>query len=373
MHVLHVYSGNLYGGIETVLVSLARRRDDRLNHAFALCFEGRLSRELEALGAPVHQLGEVRMRRPNSLRRARSRLGELLDAGTYDRVICHAAWSQALFGGVARRIGVPLVLWVHDAMRGNHWTERLAKRTSPELIICNSHYTAILLPALYPNVPITVLYAPVETAASRSSSEDRRGVRLELETADDAVVIVQASRMQRWKGHETVLAALSRLRSNPRWVLWIVGGPQRTEEREYQQVLVAAAHQLSIADRIRWAHERADVRRLFAAADVYCQTNLTPEPFGMVYVEALAAGLPVVASRGGGVVEIVDESCGMLVPAGDADALAQTLERLIADDAYRTSLAALGPLRARRLCDPDMQIARLRQMLASVSLRRAAG
>ena len=74
MRVLHVYSGNLFGGVEAILVTLARHQADcpSLAHEFALCFEGRLGRELDALGAAVHRLPEVRASRPQTVRRARA-------------------------------------------------------------------------------------------------------------------------------------------------------------------------------------------------------------------------------------------------------------------------------------------------------------
>ena len=120
---------------------------------------------------------------------------------------------------------------------------------------------------------------------------------------------------------------------------WVVGGAQRPEEAAYVSELAAATRRLGIADRVRWLGERQDVRRLLAAADVHCQANIAPEPFGIAYVEALAAGLPVVASRSGGAIEIVDESCGVLVPPGDSEALAAALERLIVDRPFRAKLA----------------------------------
>jgi hypothetical protein len=72
MRLLHVYSGNLYGGVETLLVSLAKYADacPGLEHEFALCFEGRLSRELETAGAAVYRLGLARASRPFSIPRA---------------------------------------------------------------------------------------------------------------------------------------------------------------------------------------------------------------------------------------------------------------------------------------------------------------
>jgi glycosyltransferase involved in cell wall biosynthesis len=369
MRVLHVYSGNLYGGIERVLVSLAARRDlcPALAHEFALCFDGRLSRELEALGAPVRRLGAVRVSRPHSMQRARRALTAHIAAGRFDRVVCHGAWSQGLFGGLARRAGVPLVFWMHDAAAGRHWTERWARRTEPDLAICNSHYTAGMLRSLYDSVPAAVVYAPVDVSPRPLLPDERRAVRAELGTPPDAVVIVQASRMQALKGHQVALEALARLRARAGWVWWVVGGSQRREEAAYLEGLVESARSLGIADRLRWLGERADVPRLFAAADVHCQANIAPEAFGIAYVEALAAGLPVVASNEGGAVEIVDDSCGLLVAPRDAVALAAALERLIVDSAFRATLAANASERARALSDPATQMFRLNEALSEMA------
>jgi glycosyltransferase involved in cell wall biosynthesis len=130
---------------------------------------------------------------------------------------------------------------------------------------------------------------------------------------------------------------------------------------------MAASRHLGIADQVKWLGERQDVRRLLASADIHCQANLRPEPFGIAYVEALAAGLPVVASRAGGVTEIVDDSCGVLVPPGDSTALAAALDRLIRDRSFRATLAAAAPARARRLSDPATQMGRLADAMLAMS------
>src|SRR6266850_1619962 len=130
MRVLHVYSGNLYGGVETMLVTLARHRNSckEMEPHFAICFDGRLSDELVGAGALTHQLGNVRLRQPSSILRARRKLRELLGQGTFDVVICHGPWSLAIFGPVARAARLPLVFWLHGPVSGSHWTERWARR-----------------------------------------------------------------------------------------------------------------------------------------------------------------------------------------------------------------------------------------------------
>ena len=115
-----------------------------------MCFEGRLSAELAATG--VAGSSACRKSAPAARRRfvaPGARWRRLSTPGRFDRVVCHAAWSQALFGGVVRRANVPLVFWAHDVATGTHWTERLARRVRPDLVICNSRYTAESLTRLY--------------------------------------------------------------------------------------------------------------------------------------------------------------------------------------------------------------------------------
>ena len=184
---------------------------------------------------------------------------------------------------------------------------------------------------------------------------------------DDDVVIVQAGRMAPLKGHVVLLDALAGLRGNPRWVCWQIGGPQRSDEGRYAGDLERQARRLGIAERVRFLGARSDVASLLAAADLYCQPNVQPETFGLTFVEALAAGLPVVTSDLGAAREIVDGRCGLLVPACDSRALAASLEILVDDDRRRRQLGAAGPERAEALCDPRRQLTRLAQALAAVA------
>jgi glycosyltransferase involved in cell wall biosynthesis len=366
MRILHVYTGNLYGGIESILVAIARHRTARIESEMALCFDGRLAAELADTGVRTHQLPEARASRPLTVRRSREALHALLRGGRFDRVICHAAWSHAMFGAVVRRAGVPLVFWAHDLMTGHPWTERWARRTPPDLAICNSDFTAAAVRALFTGVPTITIYAPVEPVAALSAA-DRRTVRQGLDTPDDAIVIVQASRSEPTKGHATLAEALGRLRDVPDWISWQIGGVQRPRETACLREVRQIAERVGITDRVRFAGERRDVARLLAAADIHCQPNTRPEAFGVAFVEALAAGLPVVTTAMGGALEIVDNSCGILVEAADPAALAAALNRLIIDRAFRAALASAAPARARALCDPQTQVQRVADALAAMT------
>lgn len=368
MKVLHIHSGNLYGGVETMMVTLARHRRfcPELEMHFALCFDGRLSAELEAAGAPVHRLGSVRTSRPLSVWRARRELNKLLTRQGFDVAICHSCWSQPLFGPIVRAAKLPLIFWSHNEAGGKHWLERWAKLTRPDSVICNSRFTAGTIDKLYPGVEATVIYCPVASSELRLTQSERRAARAELNTPEDATVIIQVSRIESWKGQALHLQALSLLRDLPNWVCWQVGGAQRRHEQNYLAQLKVMAERLGMAERVRFLDQRSDVPRLLAAADIHCQPNTGPEPFGIAFIEAMHARLPVVTTAIGGACEIVEDSCGILTPPGDAQTLADALRRLIEDQDLREKLSVAGPARARRLCDPAKQLDLLHNCLAGV-------
>lgn len=377
MRVLHVHSGNLYGGVETMLSTLARRRDlcPAMEPHFALCFEGLLSEELAATGARVHRLPSVRVSRPATVLRARKTLAALLRDERFDVVVCHSAWSHAIFGRVVRAASLPLVFWAHDAARGTHWLERWARRTPPDLAVCNSVYTARALRSLFPRTRAEVVHCPLDLPdlAPHRTPESRAAVRAELDTPPDAHVIIQVSRMESWKGHSLHLKALGLLKELKGWHCWFVGGPQRPSEVRYLKSLEAEAERLGIGGRVRFLGSRRDVPRLLAAADVFCQPNTQGEPFGLVFVEALAAGLPVVTTNVGAAAETIDESCGLLVAPTDPRALASALRNVIESSSLRTELGARGPQRAKVLCDVAPRFKDIHGILAGALAGRNGG
>jgi glycosyltransferase involved in cell wall biosynthesis len=344
-----------------MLVTLARYRQvlPEFQQEFALCFEARLSTELAATGAPVHVLGEVRTRRPLTVWRARRKLRGLLRERQIDVAVCHLPWSQAIFGPAVRDADIPLVFWMHGPARGWHWLELWARLTPPDLAICNSRFTSTTLVNLYRASPFEVVYAPLPQPAAGLSASERAAVRAELDTPPSATVIVQASRMEPLKGHKLLLEALGRLRDVPGWVCWVAGGPQRPHERRYMETLERAASKFGIAGRVRFLGERSDVSRLLRAADIYCQPNTGPEGFGLGFVEAMDAGLPLISTAIGAATEIINDSCGVLVEPGDIQMLGGTLRRLIEEPVERSRLGAAGPERARKLCDPSAQTVKL--------------
>jgi glycosyltransferase involved in cell wall biosynthesis len=264
---------------------------------------------------------------------------------------------------------VPQVFWLHNIANGRHWLERLGRLTTPDMALCNSKFTAATLGHLYPHVRGEIFYYPVAPPSQTFNGEERAETRAEFQTPHEAIVIIQTSRMEAWKGQSLHLEALGLLKDVPGWVSWQVGGAQRPEEMRYVEELKRRAVELGVPDRVRFVGQRGDVARLLAAADIHCQPNLGPEPFGITFIEALYASLPVVTTSIGGACEIVDDSCGVLVPPGHASALAASLRRLIEDQTLRLKLGANGPSRASSICYPSTQMALLKDLLDRTAQR----
>jgi glycosyltransferase involved in cell wall biosynthesis len=363
---LHVHSGNLWGGIESFLLTLASTRfaSRELSSEFALCYGGRLRDGLVAAEAPVHDLGPTRTRAPWSVFRSRRRLRRLIERGAFDVVVTHSPWDHAMFGGVAQRSSASAVFWLHDAVTGRHWLERWAARHRPAFAIANSHYTRETLSSVFLGLPSAVHRYPVAAPITPPTPDERTSIRRQLGATDDTIIVIQASRMQAWKGQLRLLRALARADRSLPWLCVEVGGAQRPSELAYAEEVEAEAARLGIADRVRFLGQRSDVPALLAASDIFCQPNVGPEPFGIVFVEALHAGLPIVTSDFGGAREIVTSDVGYLT--GDDSALTEALSRLIRDGALRKRLGAAGPTRARALCDPARQVAELVPLLRAM-------
>ena len=360
MRVLHLSPGRIFGGVETLQVTLARHRDlhpDMEQH-FGMAFDGRLADSLRSLRVPVHVFGPIRIANPASLLNGSRRLLRLLRSEDFDLAICHMPWPLVVFGPALRLARVPILFWTHTATEGRHWLERLASIYNPDFALSPSEYTGATLSNMFRNVPRRTIRYPVELPRSFDRSETI-ALRNEFETSLYSTVIVQATRLDPLKGHLLHIRALALLPPELPWVGWIVGGSQSSREVDYLTSLKCEAERLGIFSRLRFVGLRRDVDRVLAAADIYCQPNISTEGLPIVFAEAMYAGLPVVTTRICGFWEAIDDLCGSLVDANDPARLAAVLEELVLDPERRIQMGFNGRRRAEEMFNVEDQIAKI--------------
>lgn len=261
--------------------------------------------------------------------------------------IVHASSSKAgVLGRLAAVVaGVPIRIftvhgWAFSAYSGLAsmaylWADRTAARVTTMTICVSEHERATGLRARTCRPERTVVIPnAVDVAAAPRAGGDRPLPRL-----------ITVGRLKAPKDFSTLLRALAGLEPRSFEEALIVGsGPDRSRvEQELSS--------LGLGGRVRVLGERQDVRTLLADSDVFVLSSRS-EGLPVSVLEAMAAGLPVVASDVGGLRELVVEGeTGLLVPPADPEALAAALQGLLADRALRRRLGAAGRARAEARFD----------------------
>jgi glycosyltransferase involved in cell wall biosynthesis len=365
--VLHVSGGDVYGGIERMVATLATTDAPGLRQSVVVSPSNRLFTELTGAGVDVAPLPFARASRPLSVMRGRRAFAALLDRMRPDAVVFHGSWTHAMFAVAARAQGAAVVFWQHAPILTPGWLDRWAARTSPDLQITNSRFTASA-PA-FRQMPSHVVHCAVSPRRT-SDAADRQVTRAALGVSPSDVVILMAARFEAWKGHAVLIEAARLLRSAG-FRFWIAGGVQRPSERAYAGELQAQVADAGLQGAVAFLGQRADVPALMSAADLYCQPNTAPEPFGIAIAEAMLAGMPCVVSKSGGAMELVDERCGWLTEPRDAPAVARAIERLAKDVSARGLMGRAAAARAAELTNPHGRLDELLRLLASRSAHAA--
>ncbi|MBA4135721.1 MAG: glycosyltransferase family 1 protein [Opitutus sp.] len=212
-----------------------------------------------------------------------------------------------------------------------------------------SRYAERLLIDLFPSTAHKVALTP---GALRAEFAARAPESAASRVANDRLIILTVARIHPRKGQLRVIEALKALPSPVRARLeyWLVGGHGK---ENYEPALRAAAADAGFPVKFLGDISDEQLGPIYAQADIFAMTSmphkLSVEGFGLVYLEAGAYGLPVVAHAIGGVPEaVLDGETGLLVPPEDPAALAAAFARLIGDPELRQRLGAAGRARALR-------------------------
>lgn len=343
LHSLHM------GGAEVLAARLARGLAGSYRFVFA-CLEGvgTLGEQLRAEGFPVEVLG----RREGIDWACARRLADVLRRERVDLIHAHQ-YTPLFYGMLARLLyrRPPILFTEHGRpvpdypRRKRIAANRLLLRRGDRLVaVGESVRRALIANEGMPAERVEVIYNGIDLSGFTADAPGRSAARAALGLGDGDLVLIQVARLDPLKDHATAIRTIDRVaRQRPEARLVLVG------DGSEEGMIRALVRERGLEGHVRLLGLRTDVARLLPAADLFLLTSLT-EGIPVTLIEAMAAGLPVVGTRVGGMGEVVEEGAtGLLAPSGDDAALAACVLRLADDAGARGRMGRLGRARAQRL------------------------
>ncbi len=329
MKVLQVLPELNVGGVETGTVDLAKYLVDHGHRSIVVSNGGELVSELEAAGTkhynlPVHKksfwtavkcvkaLRAIIQEEKADIVHARSRVPAWVAyfacRGTQAAFIttCHGYYGNRIFSQV---MGWPKLVIVPSRVIGRHMIEHFGVRSN------------------------SIRYIP------RSVDVKKFEVQRPVIEGKFFFTVTIVGRLTPLKGHAFFLRAMAKVvRAMPNIRIWIIGDAPASKQ-PYKNELQVLARRLGIQEHVEFLGNRKDVPQLLAQTDVLALSTVTQEAFGRVILEAQAAGVPVVATSVGGVVDIIDDGhTGVLVMPKDPDGMAKAVIQVLKDKKFAGQL-----------------------------------
>ncbi|WP_336077319.1 glycosyltransferase family 4 protein [Paenibacillus sp. 203] len=265
-----------------------------------------------------------------------------------EKVVCvHTnSLKSALYGTVAAKSAkLPLIWHIRDHIGPPYLKPivakgiRLMSRFLPNGVIANSKSTLSAL-ELPPDKKTLVVYSAFAKAiTARDTAAHVRG--------DDSFNVVLVGRLAEWKGQHILLEAARSFLPDQRVKFWLAGDALFGEE-EYKQRLESTMREYGLANVNLLGHVD-DIQGLMQRCDLLIHTSITPEPFGQVIIEGMAAGLPVIASNEGGPKEtVVPHETGLLIEPGNPAKLEEAIRWMLEHPQERQQMGERGMERVKK-------------------------
>lgn len=340
MRILQVINSMHTGGAEVLLLQTvqALQRLGCVQEVYLLNgAETPLLHQLRSTGVPVRASRWGHVYHPGQV----ADLQRQFELQRYDLLHVHLFPAQ-LWAAMARRlagVGTPMVTTEHSTHNGRRrallrpldsWMYR-----QYEKVLCISQATEEALWRWVPVVRERTIVVPSGIDLSRFEATGTEKPEIELSRWAGLTAVFTA-RFEAEKDHKTLLRAVARL---PSLRLLLVGDGSRRPEAE------RLARDLGVADRVVFLGNRTDVPTILRSADLYIH-SVHWEGFGLAALEAMATGLPVIASRVPGLTEVVGEA-GLYFDPGNVDQLVACIRRIIVDEDLRRTMAEAARRRAK--------------------------
>lgn len=385
MKVLHVSHTSTISGAEHSLLTLLAAMPTDLELGVA-CPEGPLAVAVRDLGLPVHIIaGTSASFRLHPVRTPRA-VAEAVAAGVaVQRIakrcgatVLHANSVRAgLVTALARTVfAPPAAVHVRDILPEGT-TATVIKRvltSRSAALIAISQYVKQQFEAGRSGDAMTVIDNPVDQRRFAPSAYDARECRRVLGMGMDSQLIGIIGQVTPWKGHDTAIRALRRVRAqHPEAKLLVVGDVKFSEpgtsldNRAFLRGLHDLSRDLAVTDDVVFLGERDDIPEVLRALDILLVPS-TAEPFGRTVAEAMSMGTPVIATSKGGPAELLDHGIsGLLAAPGDDRAWADAIGQVLNDRGAAQQMAQTARSSAVLRFDPARHVRSMLAVLESVS------
>jgi glycosyltransferase involved in cell wall biosynthesis len=390
--VLYLQSNSEIGGSDVALLRLVESLDrTRFCPVIALPSDGPLKKDFEKCGAKVVVVSEMlKLTTQNgSIHYLRYLLNypfavrcilRLIRSERIDLV--HTNTLHNLYGFAAAKLArVPHVWHVREIVRQPAFFGRveafLARHFADRIVTVSSAAAQIFRHKTgeYPS-RLRIMWDGINLKRFHPGNSGLR-IRSELRLPREAPLVGLVCRLDHWKGVEVFLHAVSMCRKKCPDALYLICGGKVEGREEVARRTRRLAEELDLTDVVHfteWRYRPEDMPEVHAALDVLVLPSTCPEPFGLVLIEAMASGKPVVATNDGGPVEIcVVGSTGLLVPPQNPGRLADAMITLLQDPHMAATMGQAGRRRAEEFFDERRYIRELHLLYEEVLSRRGPG
>ena len=249
----------------------------------------------------------------------------------------------------ARLAGVPCVTFaMGNAPRELGRLQQAMARRFDRIFVISDQVQRTFIEAGYPRDRLSMTQIGVDIQRFRELRvRSREEVRRELELPEEQVVACMVGNVRHWKGQHVVLEGLRRMEPEVRKQLTVIFvGSVGPEFQDYFRGLEERVVEWGLEGSVRFLGGRTDVPDILGASDLGLHASVLPEPFGLVVVEAMAMGIPAVATSHGGPATVVTPDTGITHSPERPEELAEALTRLVQDPGLRLRLGANASARA---------------------------
>jgi glycosyltransferase involved in cell wall biosynthesis len=338
MTILQANFSPALGGLELYCLNLCRHLKDRGHEVILWLAEGsRMADHPIAKAFQAELFPEPFYFDPAFLWKAHKKLKQ------YPVSVMHLHRSRDL-AATCWLSGVPrvLTLQIESTLRKRDMFHQFVYSRVDRVLTITERMRGFVLQALpTPAERVFTLHYGIEQQDSHKTIS-RGELQNKYDLPQGALVIGIVGRLEPPKGQDVLLQAFTKIYSDHSNVYLMITGEAPPERLGYDLQLKTLAGKLNIADRVRFTGFVNDTASIYGLLDIAVMAS-KEETFGLVLLEAMTAGVPLIATQAGGVPEIITDGVnGLLVPPGDVQLLADALERLIQDELLRQELSKQG-------------------------------